>query len=652
MSTDKQRTNDRPDVQPDHLIDTSGMSQGKADALELAEASRESHWAYPTFAGALFMGQLSWSLIHPFPVEESDHDEQGEAFLERLRTFLREQVDADEIDRTGEIPDDVIRGLAEMGAFGIKTPKEYGGLGLSQQYYSRAAMMLGSHCANTAALLSAHQSIGVPQPLLQFGTEEQKRRFLTRTARGEISAFALTEEGVGSDPARMATTADPTEDGRYFVINGRKLWCTNGTKAGLLVVMAKTPPKIKNGREINQITAFVVEATSPGVTVDYRCRFMGLRALYNAVIDFKDVKVPRENIIAGEGKGLRVALTTLNTGRLTLPANCVGAMRACLSMARDWSNKREQWGSTIGKHAAIADKIARMASTLFAVEAMTMLTSALVDRKQTDIRVEAAMAKMFGTEEAWNIVYDTMQTIGGRGYETRDSLAGRGETPYPIERVMRDMRINTIFEGSSEIMRLFLAREAMDPHLKAAGEAVNTRLPIGRRFKAALRAAGFYALWYPKQWLPLGGPSTAGLEPKLARQVRYVARTSRRLGRRMFHSMLGHGPKMEREQILLGRFVGVGTELFAIAASCARAQQLIERGTDRDDVLALVDHFCRESRRRIDGYFRGIRDNDDAVGYRLAQRILDSETDWLYRGMVDADLDTRRRGEPAELMTN
>ena len=622
----------------EHVIDTSGMSEGKAAALALAEAARELHWSYPTFAGALFMGRLPWTLIHPFPQSAADRDEAGEAFLAKLEEFLRTRVDADEIDRTGEIPDEVIRGLAELGAFGIKTPKQYGGLGLSQQYYSRAAMLLGSHCANTAALLSAHQSIGVPQPLLQFGTEEQKRRFLPRTARGEISAFALTEEGVGSDPARMQTTADPTPDGKYFVINGRKLWCTNGTKAGLLVVMAKTPSKVQGGREIAQTTAFIVEADSPGVTVSYRCRFLGLKALYNAVIDFREVKVPRENIIGGEGKGLRVALTTLNTGRLTLPANCVGGVRACLKMAKGWSNERVQWGSPIGKHAAIADKIARMASTLFAIEAMTTLTSVLVDRKQTDIRVEAAMAKMFGTEAAWNIVYDTMQILGGRGYETRDSLAGRGETPYPIERVMRDMRINTIFEGSSEIMRLFLAREAMDPHLSLAGEAVNTRLPLGRRLRAALGALRFYAWWYPKQWLPLGSPSTRGLDPVVARHVRYVARTSRKLARRMFHSMLRFGPKLEREQILLGRFVGIGTELFAIAASCSRAQQLLDRGQDRLEVVGLVDFFCREARRRVDDQFRGVRGNDDRVGYALAQQVLERETPWVFTDMVRKDL--------------
>ena len=259
----------------------------------------------------------------------------------------------------------------------------------------------------------------------------------------------------------------------------------------------------------------------------------------------------------------------------------------------------------------------------------------LVDRKKTDIRVEAAMCKMLGSENAWDIVYDTMQILGGRGYETAESLASRGEHPYPIERVMRDLRINTIFEGSTEIMQLFLAREAMDPHLNAAGEAVNSRLPMGRRLKAALKASLFYARWYPKQWIPLGSPSTAGLDPALARQVRYVSRTSRKLGRRMFHAMLRFGPKLERQQILLGRFVGVGAELFAIAASCSRAQYLIDQEERKPgEVLALVDHFCRQSRVRIDEFFRGIRSNNDRVGYELAQSMLGGAAEWMTDGVV------------------
>lgn len=628
-------------------IDTKGMSEGKKAALELTEESREGFLGYPTFAGAVFMGELPLELIHPYPEEESDLDAQGEAFLRQLESFLREHVDPDQIDRDGEIPDHVIEGLAAIGAFGIKIPREYGGLGLSQQVYSRAAVLVGSYCGNISALLSAHQSIGVPQPLLLFGTEEQKRKFLPRVAAGEISAFALTETRVGSDPARMETRAVPTEDGKHYVINGEKLWCTNGTRAGLIVVMAKTPAPAADKRE--RVTAFVVDTKTPGVEVTHRCRFMGLKALYNAVIRFTDVKVPAENIIASEGKGLRVALTTLNTGRITLPAMCVGLSKRSLRMACDWANEREQWGASIGKHAAIADKIARIASTTFALESMTYLTSALVDRKKSDIRLEAAMTKMFGTEAAWTIVDDTMQILGGRGFETAQSLEARGDTPRPIERAMRDSRINRIFEGSTEIMQLFIAREAMDPHLRVAGDVMDSRLPTSKRLRAAVQAAAFYVRWYPKQWLP-AMPSTSGMDPALAKHVRYAARQSKKLARKMFHAMAKHGPKLEREQMLLARFVDIGTELFAQTASATRAHALIEQGQDRKEILALVDHFCAESRLRIDRAFRGLRKNNDRMGYRLAQDVLKGGSAWLFDGIVgqglEADAESEAASEP------
>jgi hypothetical protein len=432
-------------------------------------------------------------------------------------------------------------------------------------------MLLGSYDANLTALISAHQSIGVPQPLILFGTEEQKKKFLPRVARGEISAFALTEHGVGSDPATMTTRAEPTADGKYFTINGEKLWCTNGVKAGVIVVMAQTPPKTVNGKEKKQVTAFIVEMDTPGVELTHRCHFMGLRALYNGVVKFTNVVVPRENIVWGEGKGLRVALSTLNTGRLTLPAACAGASKMCLRIVRKWANERVQWGAAIGKHAAIADKIARIAANTFAMESMTLLVASMVDKdKKADIRLEAAIAKMWGTEEAWRIVDDTMQIRGGRGYETADSLKARGDEPVAVERMMRDCRINTIFEGSSEIMRLFIAREMLDPHLKVSGAIFDSRKPMGDRLKVAMKAGLFYAGWYPKQWLPFGS-APSGVPGRLAAHLRYASKTSRKLARRLFHAMVKHGPKLEREQILLGRFVEIGAELFAITATCSRA---------------------------------------------------------------------------------
>jgi alkylation response protein AidB-like acyl-CoA dehydrogenase len=581
------------------------------EARELAEAAREQTGAKNGCCSGLFMGRFNAGALPPFPEPTT----AGVAFLKRLEEFLRTRVDPDEIDRTGEIPEDVLRELAAMGAFGIKIATEYGGLGLSQTDYCRAAVLLGSYCGNLTALISAHQSIGVPQPLISFGTEEQKRRYLPRVAKGEISAFALTEPSVGSDPARMQTHAEPTPDGAAFIINGEKLWCTNVVKAGVIVVMARTPPK--EGK--NQITAFIVEMNWPGVEVVRRCRFMGLKALYNGVVRFTNVRVPRENILLAEGKGLRVALTTLNTGRLTLPAACVGLGKRCLEISRAWAGERVQWGAPIGKHAAIADKLARMAADTFAMEAMTFYTAALVDRdKKADIRLEAAMCKMWATERVWEIVNETVQIRGGRGFETAASLAARGEPAVPVERFLRDTRINTILEGSSEIIRLFIAREALDPHLKVAGPVLNSKLPVGERMRAAGKSAGFYALWYPRQWWPVGS---------------YGNRTARRLARAIFHAMVRYGPKLERRQLLLARFVEIGTELFAINAARSRAQAL---GTPA--ARALADYFCQNAELKIDRLFDSVRFNTDAAGYRLAQQLLDGDGGWLTEGIVSAQL--------------
>lgn len=621
--------------EPATVIDTSKMNREQREALELTEAARQA--GTRSFAGDLFMGRLSLTRLHPFPLQSVEDAEAGQPFLCELARVLRHEVDPDRIDAEGEVPEAVVNRLAQLGAFGIKVPRKYGGLGLSQVNYCRAAMLLGSVDANLTALLSAHQSIGVPQPVLLFGSEEQKQEYLPRVAGGEISAFALTETTVGSDPAKMTTRAEPTPDGRHFIINGEKLWCTNGVKAGVIVVMARTPDKVgAGGRPRSQITAFIVEMNTPGVEVVSRCRFMGLRALYNGVIRFTDVKVPREAIVGGEGRGLKVALTTLNTGRLTIPAACVGLMKRCLGYAREWAGTRTQWGAIIGQHAAIADKIARMAANTFACEAMTMLTAALVDRDHADIRIEAAMCKLWGTEAAWRTVDETMQIRGGRGYETAQSLQQRGEEPVPIERMMRDARINLIFEGSSEIMRLFLAREALDPHLKVAGGALDSRQSAGRRLGAAAKAAGYYATWYPGLWLPRGGVP-AGVMPVSRESLRYVSRTSRRLARALFHAMASYGPKLERQQLTLGRMVDIGTELFAIAATSLYADALLKRrdpGYDRGDLEQLVRCFTADAQSRIATSFTALGRNNDRRNYQLTQSLLAGRHTYLREGIV------------------
>ena len=612
-----------PESGPATLIDTSRMSAGQRAALETTEAARDDA-GHAGFAASLFSGRPSWSKIAPFPTQSLEDQDQGDAFLSQLDSVLA-NVDPDEIDRTGEIPDAVLEALADIGAFGIKIPRPLGGLGLSQTNYSRAAMTLGAVCGNLTALLSAHQSIGVPQPLIMFGTDEQKRRFLPRIAAGEISAFALTEPDVGSDPARMKTTATPTEDGTGYVLNGEKLWCTNGTRAGVLVVMARTPADPARGASGRApITAFIVEAASPGVEIVRRCHFMGLRALYNGVIRFNDVRVPRENILLGEGKGLRVALSTLNIGRITLPAACTGAARRCLDESLRWSARREQWGARIGDHAAIADKLARMSAWTFGMESLVLYLSSLVD-SGADVRLEAALAKLWASERAWQIVDDTMQIRGGRGYETAGSLRARGERPVPVERFFRDCRINTIFEGSSEIMRLFIAREALDPHLKAGAPVLDRRRPLKQRASAALGAGRFYAKFLPN--LLIGsGAAPESLAP-FQKEAGEIDTLSRRLARALMASLIRFGPKLQDEQLVLARLVDASAELLAAACGLSRAAKLLHEGhlspAARERTILDVTHLTALARERAATCLtQATRRPTDRSGRRLARMLM------------------------------
>ena len=623
-----------PSEETKSVIDMSKMNEGQRAALQVTEAARESPDDL-SFAAHLFMGRWRPEKIAPLTDIDAGEKSRADKFLAELASFLREKVDADLIDRTGEIPDEVMAGLARLGCYGLKVPAQYGGRGFSQTTYGRICQMIASHCTNTFAHLSIHQSVGVPQPLMLFGTEEQKQRFLPRVAGGEISAFALTEAGVGSDPARMTTQAVPTDDGEAFLLNGEKLWCSNGTRAGLLIVAAQTPPKMMDGKPRTQITAFVVEASTPGVEVVHRSQFMGHRAIYNGVLRFTNVRVPRANIVGGEGRGLKVALTTLNAGRLSIPAASIGVAKRALQIAREWGGARIQWGVPIGQHAAVAEKIRRIAAHTFAMEAMLTTTSRIVDRdKKADIRLEAAMCKLWGTEKAWMCLDDLMQIRGGRGYETEQSLIARGEKPYPVERLMRDNRVTTIFEGSSEILRLFIMREALDPHLKIAGIAFNSERALGERIRSALRAAGFYLWWYPQQWWPFGGGAPVDMHPHFAGHMAEVAGLSRRLARTLFHQMVRHGAKLEKRQVQLGRFADIGADLLALAATCVYAQKLLLDGEPAAKILMLVDDFRAQALVRVEQNFRGIRHNTDQQGYDLAQQVLAGEHTWVERGIA------------------
>lgn len=517
-------------------------------ARALAEESRETGWDKPSFAKELFLGRFPLELIHPFPTPTEADETRTRAFLDSVREFL-ETVDGSVIERDAQIPDEYVKGLADLGCFGMKIPTEYGGLGMSQVAYNRALMMVTSVHPSLGALLSAHQSIGVPEPLKLAGTPEQKKKFLPRCAAGAISAFLLTEPDVGSDPARLASTATPIDGGQAYELDGVKLWTTNGVVAELLVIMARVPKS--EGRR-GGISAFVVEADSPGITVERRNKFMGLRGIENGVTRLHRVRVPRENLIGSEGDGLKIALTTLNAGRLSIPASATGSSKWALKIAREWSGERVQWGKPLAEHEAVA-------------------------------------------------------------------------------------RINRIFEGSSEIMRLLIAREAVDAHLAAAGDLAKPDTGLRQKAAAAVGASGFYAKWLPQLVFGEGQRPRAYHEfGPLAAHLRFIERSSRKLARNTFYGMARWQAKLEQRQGFLGRVVDIGAELFAMSAACVHAES--QRAADPvvgQQAYELAEAFCAQATLRVEALFRGLWDNTDASDVQLTRNLLQGRYGWLEAGIID-----------------
>jgi alkylation response protein AidB-like acyl-CoA dehydrogenase len=613
---------------------SSKPTVSEREARQVAEAAREQEWRKPSFAKELFLGRFRLDLIHPHPMPTDEATQRGEEFLAKLRDFCETKVDAALIERDARIPDEVISGLKEIGALGMKIDTKYGGLGLTQVYYNKALTLAGSASPAIGVLLSAHQSIGVPQPLKLFGTQEQKEQFLPRCARTDISAFLLTEPDVGSDPARLATTAVP--DGDDYVLDGVKLWTTNGVVADLLVVMARVPKA--EGRK-GGITAFVVETNSPGITVENRNAFMGLRGIENGVTRFHQVRVPAANRIGPEGAGLKIALTTLNTGRLSLPASCVAAGKWCLKIAREWSAAREQWGKPIAHHEAVGAKISFIAATTFALEAVLDLSSQMADENRNDIRIEGALAKLYASEMGWLIADELVQIRGGRGFETAASLKARGERAVPAEQVLRDLRINRIFEGSTEIMHLLIAREAVDAHLTVAGDLIDPEKSFQDKAKAGANAGVFYAKWLPKLvagpgQLPVSyGEFKHGVD--LSPHLRYVERHARKLARATFYAMSRWQGKMETKQGFLGRVVDIGAELFAMSAACVRAELLRSQGDHGREAYQLADAFCSQSRIRVEELFGRLWNNTDDLDRKVVKGVMSGTYEWLEDGIVD-----------------
>ncbi|MEJ2859156.1 MULTISPECIES: acyl-CoA dehydrogenase family protein [unclassified Saccharothrix] len=549
-----------------------------------------------SFGRELFRGRLRLDLVESQPggltVEE-------DAFLARLRTFCEQKVDGTLIEREDRIPDEVVDGLRDLGAFAIKLPREYGGLGLSGLCYLRALMVSSSAHSSLGELLAAHQAIGLTQPLLLFGTDEQKRELLPRCAR-EISAFTLTEPDIGNDPFRMRTTATPTAGG--YVLDGLKLWVTNGTIADLLVVMAVVPAA--EGRP-GGMSAFVVEADAPGVTVEHRSSFLGLKGLENGVVRLHRVFVPDDRRIGPEGQGLEVALAAQDTGRLSLPSVCAAAAKWSLKIAREWSRVRVQWDKPIGAHEAVAAKIAFIAATAFALEAIVEVSGRRADAG-ADTRAEAELAKLFASEQVWRVADELVQVRGGRGYETAESAAARGERGVPVEQLLRDVRIGRIFDGSTEALRVFIASDAL-------GDTEE----------------------------PADVPAVESDFGELAGHVSFAVDTARELARHLDRGRKRWGEQVLERQLFVGRVVDIAAELYAMSVSCVHARAL--GGT----AVELADAFCAQSRRRIAQLWDRLWVNTDEKDSALAARVLDDTYTWLEDGVLDPSIEGPWIAEPA-----
>ncbi len=607
-------------------------------SLAVAETTRDTE-AYSGFMSGLFEGVVRRHLFASYSIPAVS--DEARAFLESLRRLLIEKVNPEHIDREGEIGDDVMAALASIGAFGIKIPKAYGGLGLSQSNYHAVATLLGSHDASTTVLLSAHNSIGVAEPVKLVGTPEQKERFLPRLARGEISGFALTERTAGCDIWDLKSYAIPVEEQGAVVgyrLTADKLYTTNAPRgdgeflAPLLVVIAqivRAPEDVHRPKQDRRFGAFVVETRSPGCSCR-RLRFMGVRGIYNGEVHLRDAFVPVENRLGEEGTGLRRALESLTVGRLALPAACLGSLKKCLWLARLRAQQRVQYDRPIGEHTDIGSKIVRMASRVLALEAIVTATGAWADAKE-DVRLESAAAKILATEWLLESLLDLFRIYGGRAFETPDSLRCRGEIPVPVERMIRDALINVIWEGTNGILALWIGREGLAEYFNQ-GKAF-----LDRQIGNMLRATPFFVTVAARSVNALSDHDTSGMvHEAYAAWDRFVSEKSRELARTTLLATARHRQKLVSKQLLMRRLINASMDLFSLEALLWYASQKDIK--DRELVQSLVADFGSRIREefhptpllslRTSGW------NDDTTIYRLAKEILAGKAAWLEDGII------------------
>lgn len=616
--------------------------------LERIEEARELVTGH-SFMTGLFEGKPDFSLLLA-PEESREQTAAWDKFRPRLETFLTTQVDPDEIERTAKIPDSVLKGLFALGAFGMKIPKEYGGLGFSYENYGRALMLIASWSNSLALTVAVPQSIGIAMPILLFGSEEQKRAYLPIVAREAISAFALTEPATGSDAANIRTEAVLDFGSTAFMVNGEKLWCTNGPIARYLTLIARVPAKqlMDNGKPIwlpvlrgkgaDDLvpTAFILDMESPGVRILQRCQFEGCRGIENAHMTFTDVRIPAANVIGEVGRGLKYALTILNVGRaISIPAICLGMAKQAWQPTLDWANQRVTFKKPLSERQTQRMRVGHMAADLFAMDAIASTVWRMADQQSYDVRIEAALAKICCSERTIQFLKNAQIIFGGIGYETAESKRVRGEPAFGIEQLVRDAEMYRIGEGATDILRPFVAREGLNLHIERARSYVDERATELGRLAELARLLRFYVPWYAKQWIskPLP-PGPAFQHPQVRSMLAYIERTSRRLARAMFYAMAFHGQALRDDQGRQNRIEMIGEDLLVITATALYAETQ-ERTAGHPEVWDLAEESFREAKQRVEQNIRELIRNHDtavaAVGIKALRGIYPSLSDVTIR---------------------
>jgi len=626
--------------------------------LERIEEARE-RLVGESFMTGLFAGEPDFSLLLT-PVESAEQKAAWEDFRPKLERFLIDHVDPDEIERTAKIPDAVVKGLFSLGAFGMKIPKEYGGLGFSYQNYGRALVLIAGWSNILALTVAVPQSIGIAMPLLLFGTEEQKRRYLPIVAREAVSAFALTEPITGSDAANITTEAVLDEDGSYLV-NGEKLWCTNAPIARYVTLIARVPARreghggrtvwspVREERAAEQSvhTAFVLDMQTPGVLIRQRCQFEGCRGIENGHIMLRNVHIPASNVIGEIGRGLKYALTILNVGRaVSIPAICLGMAKQAWQPTLDRANSRVTFQRPLAERQTQQMRVGRMAGRLFAMEALASAVWRMADQHRYDVRIEAAIAKLFCSEATIQFLKDSQTIFGGMGYETADSKRTRGEPAFGIEQLVRDAEMYRIGEGATDILRPFVAREALNMHLERARTYFDETISPVKRLVEIGRLIRFYAPWYANRWMPGRLPAGGVFRHTHVRShLRFVECASRRLARAVLYAMLWQRQSLRDDQGRQNRMESVGEDLLLIAVTSLHAEEH-ERTVGQTEIWDLAEEVCAEARSRVTKQTRELIINNDTSPTIVGTKALRGSYPLLSQGIIERTLeDYRVHGE-------